>query len=544
MPVGVARRHALPRRPAPPPGPRPGSTPTSPSPASTASTVVLVDDVLYSGRTVRAALDAMNDLGRPDVGAPRRAGRPRPPRAAVRADHVGKNLPSARTERVMVRLEELDGLEEVRIAGEAGDTGHPDRGRPREEAPALHRRRHCRRHRDPLRHGRGDARRAAPAGQEAARAARTHRDQPVLRGLHAHPLELRDRRQVALGRHDQHHRQGQLGLEGREPARHRAHDRRDGRRRPGDAPRRQRRGAAGLAVGRRQRHQRRRRHPRAPHPGPARRLHAAAPRSATLEGRPRRAGRRPHAQPGLPQQRAAAAQAGCPGHGGRPADADAERRGRLVGRATASRPAYDLDEVAAQRRRADDAARAARADERRVLPQRTGVHRGLRADPRAARDAGPRRADLPPRADEPRPRDRRRRRRRRPVRWCSSRSRPASRCGCRSCTTCSPERTPDAPTTENDPTTVLVRGASLLGGDARRPAAARRRGRRDRHAVGGRGRRVVDADGLVALPGLVDLHTHLREPGREDAETVLDRVAGRGGRRATPPCWPWPTPAR
>ncbi|HET8787805.1 MAG TPA: amidohydrolase family protein, partial [Actinomycetes bacterium] len=45
------------------------------------------------------------------------------------------------------------------------------------------------------------------------------------------------------------------------------------------------------------------------------------------------------------------------------------------------------------------------------------------------------------------------------------------------------------------------------------------------------GAEVVDADGLVALPGLVDLHTHLREPGREDAETVLtgSRAAAAGG---------------
>ncbi len=79
-------------------------------------TVVLVDDVLYSGRTVRAALDAMNDLGRPDVVRLAvlvdRGHRELP----IRADHVGKNLPSARTERVMVRLSELDDSEEVRIA--------------------------------------------------------------------------------------------------------------------------------------------------------------------------------------------------------------------------------------------------------------------------------------------------------------------------------------------------------------------------------------------------------------------------------------------
>ncbi|MDR2252656.1 MAG: amidohydrolase family protein, partial [Bifidobacteriaceae bacterium] len=45
------------------------------------------------------------------------------------------------------------------------------------------------------------------------------------------------------------------------------------------------------------------------------------------------------------------------------------------------------------------------------------------------------------------------------------------------------------------------------------------------------GAAVIDADGLVALPGLVDMHTHLREPGREDAETVLSgsRAAAAGG---------------
>jgi len=82
--------------------------------------VVLVDDVLFSGRTVRAALDAINDLGRP--GTVRlavlvdRGHRELP----IRADHVGKNLPSARSERVMVRLEESDGYDEVRIAPTGG----------------------------------------------------------------------------------------------------------------------------------------------------------------------------------------------------------------------------------------------------------------------------------------------------------------------------------------------------------------------------------------------------------------------------------------
>jgi pyrimidine operon attenuation protein/uracil phosphoribosyltransferase len=80
-------------------------------------TVVLVDDVLYSGRTIRAALDALSDLGRP--AAVRlavlvdRGHRELP----IRADHVGKNLPTARAEKVRVRLSESDGRgDEVRIA--------------------------------------------------------------------------------------------------------------------------------------------------------------------------------------------------------------------------------------------------------------------------------------------------------------------------------------------------------------------------------------------------------------------------------------------
>ncbi|MBZ5733839.1 bifunctional pyr operon transcriptional regulator/uracil phosphoribosyltransferase PyrR [Nocardioides sp. TRM66260-LWL] len=94
-------------------GPQPTSLPAG---GIDGRTVVLVDDVLYSGRTVRAALDAMNDLGRPDVVRLAvlvdRGHRELP----IRADHVGKNLPSARTERVMVRLQETDGQEGVWIS--------------------------------------------------------------------------------------------------------------------------------------------------------------------------------------------------------------------------------------------------------------------------------------------------------------------------------------------------------------------------------------------------------------------------------------------
>ncbi|MGD7707915.1 bifunctional pyr operon transcriptional regulator/uracil phosphoribosyltransferase PyrR [Microlunatus sp. Y2014] len=79
------------------------------------ATVVLVDDVLFSGRTIRAALDALGDLGRPR--AVRLAvlvdrGHRQLP---IRADHVGKNLPTAATEQVRVRLAETDQITEVRI---------------------------------------------------------------------------------------------------------------------------------------------------------------------------------------------------------------------------------------------------------------------------------------------------------------------------------------------------------------------------------------------------------------------------------------------
>ncbi len=86
-------------------------------------TVVLVDDVLYSGRTVRAALDALADLGRPGVVRLAvlvdRGHRELP----IRADHVGKNLPSAASERVMVRLTETDGHDDVRISADPGHEG-------------------------------------------------------------------------------------------------------------------------------------------------------------------------------------------------------------------------------------------------------------------------------------------------------------------------------------------------------------------------------------------------------------------------------------
>ena len=79
-------------------------------------TVVLVDDVLFTGRTVRAAIDALFDYGRPErvqlAVLCDRGHRELP----FRPDYVGKNLPTARGERVNVRLEEVDEVDEVTIS--------------------------------------------------------------------------------------------------------------------------------------------------------------------------------------------------------------------------------------------------------------------------------------------------------------------------------------------------------------------------------------------------------------------------------------------
>jgi pyrimidine operon attenuation protein/uracil phosphoribosyltransferase len=79
--------------------------------------VVLVDDVLFSGRTIRAALDAMSDVGRPSAVRLAvlvdRGHRELP----IRADFVGKNLPTSLVESVKVRLEEFDGEDSVAISG-------------------------------------------------------------------------------------------------------------------------------------------------------------------------------------------------------------------------------------------------------------------------------------------------------------------------------------------------------------------------------------------------------------------------------------------
>jgi pyrimidine operon attenuation protein/uracil phosphoribosyltransferase len=77
--------------------------------------VVLVDDVLFTGRSIRAALDALTDLGRPkriELAVLIDRGHRELP---IRADYVGRNIPTSRTDDVKVRLEETDGIDQVTL---------------------------------------------------------------------------------------------------------------------------------------------------------------------------------------------------------------------------------------------------------------------------------------------------------------------------------------------------------------------------------------------------------------------------------------------
>ena len=91
--------------------------------------VVLVDDVLYTGRTIRAAMDALIDFGRPrqvQLAILLDRGHRELP---IRPDYVGKNIPTSQEERVMVRLAEVDGRDEVAITREVTITRKQDAGR-------------------------------------------------------------------------------------------------------------------------------------------------------------------------------------------------------------------------------------------------------------------------------------------------------------------------------------------------------------------------------------------------------------------------------
>ncbi len=101
--------------------PKPGIPPTHIPTDITGKCVILVDDVLYTGRSTRAAMDALIDLGRPQsiqlAVLVDRGHRELP----IRADYVGKNIPTSRDEMVQVRLRETDGRDEVAIVKSAGE---------------------------------------------------------------------------------------------------------------------------------------------------------------------------------------------------------------------------------------------------------------------------------------------------------------------------------------------------------------------------------------------------------------------------------------
>ena len=97
--------------------PRPRMETSIPSLGVEGRTVVLVDDVLFSGRTIRAALDALGEIGRPrsvQLAVLVDRGHRQLP---IRADFVGKNLPTSIEQSVVVHLTELDGADEVLIEG-------------------------------------------------------------------------------------------------------------------------------------------------------------------------------------------------------------------------------------------------------------------------------------------------------------------------------------------------------------------------------------------------------------------------------------------
>jgi pyrimidine operon attenuation protein / uracil phosphoribosyltransferase len=107
-----------------PPGRQPIVRATSIPFSLEGKTVVLVDDVLYTGRTIRAAIDALLEFGRPArvqlAVLVDRGHRELP----IRPDYVGKNLPTARGERIQVELMEVDEVDRVLLLSEAEDEAH------------------------------------------------------------------------------------------------------------------------------------------------------------------------------------------------------------------------------------------------------------------------------------------------------------------------------------------------------------------------------------------------------------------------------------
>ena len=165
------------------------------------------------------------------------------------------------------------------------------------------------------------------------------------------------------------------------------------------------------------------------------------------------------------------------------------------------------------------------------FPTAAGVHRRLRPHPRPALRPEAAHRDLPSRSDEPRAGDLRRRGRRGELADLGSGGGRGSGADERVVRVAGRRRRVAAgrPGVGMMAAELLVRGADLVGSG--RADLLIRDGRFADPAEAGAGATRLDADGLIALPGLVDLHTHLREPGREDAETVATgtAAAARGG---------------
>ena len=347
----------------------------------------------------------------PARGAARRPRRPRPPRAARSAPTT-----SARTSRrppprrSRCSLAEHDGDDEVRHRG----TGHAAAEESSEAAPALRRRPRPRRRPrwsstpPPSSHRLTDR-----DGQEAADAARPHGRQPLLRGLHPHPDLVRGRRQAALGRRHQL-------LAPRARASPRARACKDTALtleamgadavviRHGAAGAPHRLANSGWIGGRSSTPA------TAPTSTPRRRCSTRSRCAATSPtASATSTGRRVTIVGDVLHSRVArsnvlaARHARRRGHARRAADPAAGRRRDLAVRTVG----YDLDAALPAGRRRDDAARPARADERRVLPERARVLAAATASTRAAWRCCPTTHRHAPRTDEPRHGDRRRGRR-------------------------------------------------------------------------------------------------------------------------------------
>ena len=190
-------------------------------------TVILVDDVLYTGRTIRAAIDALLEYGRParvQLAVLADRGHRELP---IRPDYVGKNLPTARDERVQVQLVEVDEIDQVVLLGEARGGGREMSDLHVVPGELLPPRTPERRHllsvadldRDDVERLLATAHSFALSQEreyeEAADAARPARRERLLRVVDPHLVLVRARRQAALGRHAVDEGERLVGRQGR-----------------------------------------------------------------------------------------------------------------------------------------------------------------------------------------------------------------------------------------------------------------------------------------------------------------------------------------